>query len=95
MWGGVFLGRIVLAEPTHKFGERNMIFLYSLLILACQVVFWLVPNLISSAVAISFLGFFIGPMFAAGMSVATKLFDERARPTALGELDYDAAMLRY
>lgn len=64
LWGGVFLGRVLLAEPTHRFGERQMTLAYCVVILALQLVFWLVPSLISSAVSISVLGFFYGPMFA-------------------------------
>jgi fucose permease len=64
LWGGIFLGRILLAEPTHRFGERRMTLGYCILILILQLVFWLVPNLISSAVSLCLLGVFYGPMFA-------------------------------
>ncbi|KAJ5481619.1 Major facilitator superfamily domaingeneral substrate transporter [Penicillium sp. IBT 31633x] len=40
-FGGVFLGRLLLTEPTHRFGERRMIFLYALLCVGLQLVFWL------------------------------------------------------
>jgi fucose permease len=63
-YGGGFLGRLLLAEPTHRFGERRMIFIYIVLCLALELVFWLVPDIITEAVAISFLGFFSGPFFA-------------------------------
>jgi fucose permease len=39
--GGCLLGRILLPEPTHRFGEKRMIFLYCLFCLAFQLVFWL------------------------------------------------------
>ncbi|PVH93821.1 MFS general substrate transporter [Periconia macrospinosa] len=84
LWGGIFLGRVFLAEPTHRFGERRMTMGYCVLILALQLIFWLIPNIVSSAVAISLLGFFFGPMFATGMSIATKLFPKQIQPTALG-----------
>ncbi|KAH7130251.1 major facilitator superfamily domain-containing protein [Dendryphion nanum] len=84
LWGGIFLGRVLLSEPTHKYGERRMMMGYCVAMLALQLVFWLVPNLVSSAVAICFLGFFSGPMFTTGMSVASKLFPKRIQPTALG-----------
>lgn len=82
--GGMFLGRVLLAEPTHVFGERKMTMGYCVLILALQLIFWLVPNFVSSTVAICFLGFFFGPMFATGMSVGSKLFPKHIQPTALG-----------
>ncbi|KAI8930918.1 hypothetical protein NX059_011933 [Plenodomus lindquistii] len=84
LWGGIFLGRVVLAEPTHRFGERRMTLVYCVMILALQLVFWLVPNLVSSAVSISILGFFYGPLFATGMSIGSKLFEKDIQPTALG-----------
>lgn len=39
--GGCLLGRILLPEPTHRWGERRMVFLYCLFCLAFQLVFWL------------------------------------------------------
>lgn len=39
--GGSLLGRLILAEPTYRFGERRMIFLYTLLSVALVLVFWL------------------------------------------------------
>ena len=63
-YGGVFLGRLILAEPTHRFGERKMMSIYAGLCFAMQLIFWLVPNIISSAVAFSLMGFLLGPSFA-------------------------------
>lgn len=40
-YGGAFLGRLVLAEPTHRLGERSMIFIYAVLCVGLQLVFWL------------------------------------------------------
>lgn len=39
--GGSLLGRIVLPEPTHRFGEKKMVLLYCVLCLGFQLVFWL------------------------------------------------------
>jgi fucose permease len=63
LYGGLFLGRLLLAEPTHRFGERQMILLYCVIILGLQLIFWLVPNIIANATALSLLGFFFGPLF--------------------------------
>ena len=40
-YGGAFLGRLLLAEPTYRFGERRMVFIYALLCIGLQLVFWL------------------------------------------------------
>ncbi|SPO03031.1 related to tetracycline resistance proteins [Cephalotrichum gorgonifer] len=84
--GGAFLGRLLLAEPTYRLGERRMVCIYSILCVGLQLVFWLVPNIIAASVAISFLGFFSGPFFATGISVASKLFHPESRSTALAFL---------
>ncbi|UNI15545.1 hypothetical protein JDV02_002069 [Purpureocillium takamizusanense] len=62
--GGALLGRLLLAEPTHRFGARRMVFGYVLISIALQLVFWLVPNIIAASIAVSFIGFFTGPLFA-------------------------------
>ena len=51
--GGTFFGRILLAEPTKRFGERRMIFVYIVLCLTLELVFWLVPNIVVGAIAVS------------------------------------------
>ncbi|CZR50282.1 related to tetracycline resistance proteins [Phialocephala subalpina] len=83
-YGGIFLGRLLLAEPTHRFGERRMLLLYAGICFALQLVFWFVPNLISSIAMFSIMGFFLGPFFAAGVSVASKTFPKHLQPAALG-----------
>lgn len=39
--GGGLLGRLLLAEPTHRFGERRMVFLYIVASVGLQLIFWL------------------------------------------------------
>ena len=39
--GGGFLGRLLLAEPTARMGERRMLLVYSVVCLGFQLVFWL------------------------------------------------------
>ncbi|KAF7557842.1 hypothetical protein G7Z17_g358 [Cylindrodendrum hubeiense] len=81
--GGALLGRLLLAEPTHRFGARMMIFIFSVLSIGLQVLFWLIPNIIAASISISLLGFFMGPFFATGISVGSKLFSPRLQSTAL------------
>ncbi|KAK5630764.1 hypothetical protein RRF57_006479 [Xylaria bambusicola] len=83
-YGGLLAGRLLLPEPTFRFGERRMILIYSIACAALQLVFWLQPSIIGSAIALSFIGFFSGPFFATGMSVASKLFPRESQPAALG-----------
>jgi fucose permease len=39
--GGGLLGRLLLAEPTHRLGERRMVFIYAVVCVGLQLVFWL------------------------------------------------------
>ncbi|KAK3307547.1 major facilitator superfamily domain-containing protein [Chaetomium strumarium] len=81
--GGCLLGRILLPEPTHRFGEKKMVSLYCVLCLGFQLLFWLVPSIIAASVAISLLGFFSGPLFATAVSVGTRLFPAEISATAI------------
>lgn len=82
--GGAFLGRLLLAEPTKRLGERRMIFVYAVLCLGLELLFWLLPNIIAGAVAISLFGFFSGPFFATGVSVGAQIFPPELRSSSLG-----------
>ena len=84
LYGGMFLGRLLLAEPTHRWGERRMLMVYIVIVFALQLVFWLVPDIIASAVVLSFMGFFFGPFFATGVSIGSKIFPKKIQSTALG-----------
>jgi fucose permease len=84
-WGGLFLGRLLLAEPTHRFGEQRSILYLCLICLVLQLLFWLVPNVIASVTAFALMGFFFGPFFATGMSVASRMFPRKIQSTALGK----------
>ncbi|KAK8135435.1 MFS general substrate transporter [Apiospora sp. TS-2023a] len=94
LYGGLLLGRLLLAEPTFRLGERRMLLAYTAACAALQLVFWLQPSLVASAVALSFIGFFSGPVFATGMSVASKLFPKKSQPAGLGEFTKDMSMSR-
>lgn len=83
-YGGITLGRIILPEPTYRFGERRMIMVYTVIVLALQLIFWFVPNLIADAVVLCIYGILIGPFFPTGMSLSTKLLPPELHITAMG-----------
>jgi fucose permease len=78
------LGRATLGFVTERFGERICISIYLALCLALQLVFWLVPKFVVSAVAVAFLGFFLGPMFPGGVMMAAKLLPKHIHVSAIG-----------
>ncbi|EJF64656.1 MFS general substrate transporter [Dichomitus squalens LYAD-421 SS1] len=69
-WGGLTIGRLALLPLNKKLGEWRVIFLYVLLSLGLELIVWLVPSLVGDAVAISFVGFFLGPIFPIVMNHA-------------------------
>ncbi|OGM39926.1 MFS transporter [Aspergillus bombycis] len=83
-WTGFTLGRVALADITHYFGERRMVFVYLALAIAMQLLFCLVPNIIVIAIAACLLGFFMGPFYPIGLYVLTQVVPEDLRIGALG-----------
>ena len=81
--GGTALGRILLAEPTYRLGEKRMLIIYAVLSLGLQIVFWRVDVIIVGAVTISIMGFLLGPMFATGVSVGSKIIPQELRQPGL------------
>nr|POF02399.1 bypass of stop codon protein 6 [Quercus suber] len=49
-----------------------------------QLLFWLVPQFYVSAVAVSLVGFFLGPMFPAAMVACTKLLPKHLHVSGIG-----------
>lgn len=78
------LGRATLGFLTERFGERLCVTVYLALCLALQLIFWLVPKFIVSAVAVALLGFFIGPMFPGGVMMTAKLLPKHIHVSAIG-----------
>lgn len=84
-WGGLALGRLLLSDITNKVGERIMIFIYIIIGLAMQLLFWFIPDVVANAVVVSLLGFVIGPFFPAGITVITKLLPRDMHIVSIGK----------
>lgn len=72
-WAGMTVGRAGLGFVTDRFGERICVLVYLAFSLGLELLFWFVPNFIVSAVAVAFLGMFLGPLFPAGVIVRTPI----------------------
>ncbi|KAF5864203.1 hypothetical protein ETB97_008409 [Aspergillus alliaceus] len=68
----------------YEAGERMAITIYLAISIALQLVFWLVPKFIVSAVAVSLLGFFTGPLFPGAIVVAAKLLPKHLHTPGIG-----------
>lgn len=83
-WLGLTFGRVILGFVTPRIGELLAVIIYTLCAVGLELVFWLVPQFIVSAVAISLLGFFIGPLFPSAIIMATKLLPTELHVAAIG-----------
>ncbi|KAI5118166.1 hypothetical protein M0805_005788 [Coniferiporia weirii] len=72
-FGGLTLGRIVLMWLNRKIGERRVIWLYISLAICLEMTVWFVPSLVSNAVAVAFVGLFLGPIYPIVMNRAGRL----------------------
>ncbi|KAF2004668.1 MFS general substrate transporter [Amniculicola lignicola CBS 123094] len=83
-WLGITVGRFVLGFITPKLGEKFAVLLYIVFAMVAQLVFWLVPQFLVSAVAVSVQGFFLGPLFPAAIVAATKTLPSYLHVSAIG-----------
>ncbi|RDL41656.1 uncharacterized protein BP5553_01635 [Venustampulla echinocandica] len=83
-WGGMTVGRLFLAFLTSRIGENKSMMIYLGLSVVLELIFWLVPNLVVSAVSAALLGMFMGPMFPTAIVVTTKLLPRSLHVGAIG-----------
>lgn len=77
-WGGVALGRLLLARPIHKYmGARRSVIVCSLSSIFCVILTWVIPNVITAGVFVSFAGFFVGPNYPIMVKFASDLLPRR------------------
>ncbi|KAK2616621.1 hypothetical protein QQS21_000444 [Conoideocrella luteorostrata] len=83
-WAGMTAGRAILGFVTERFGERLCLTIYLAICVGLELLFWLVPQFVVSAVAVSLLGFFLGPLFPGAVMVTAKLLPKRIHVSAIG-----------
>ncbi|RDX45187.1 MFS general substrate transporter [Lentinus brumalis] len=72
-FGGLTLGRVGLLWVNQKVGERRAVFIYAIVAIGLELVVWLVPSLIGGAVAVSFVGVLLGPIYPIVMNHAGRV----------------------
>ncbi|CAG9980490.1 unnamed protein product [Clonostachys byssicola] len=68
-WACITIGRLALAGPAQRIGEKLFIYCLTLGALAFQVLVWAVPNIVTNAVAISIVGLMLGPIYPCSAAV--------------------------
>ncbi|KZF19392.1 MFS transporter [Xylona heveae TC161] len=75
-WLGITVGRVILGFVTPR--------IYLLASMGLELLFWLVPHFLVSAIAVAFLGFFLGPLFPAVVVAAMKILPQHMHISAVG-----------
>jgi fucose permease len=85
-WLGITVGRLVLGFVTARLfkSEKHAVATYLVCSVALQLLFWLIPNFVVSAVMVGLLGFFLAPLFPAAVVALTKLLPKRLHVAAVG-----------
>ncbi|ETS82315.1 hypothetical protein PFICI_07317 [Pestalotiopsis fici W106-1] len=83
-WLGLAVGRVILGFVTGRIGEKLAITIYLVLSTALQILYWLIPSFVASAVFVALEGFFLGPLFPAAIVAATKLLPSDYHVSAIG-----------
>ncbi|MCJ1329325.1 hypothetical protein MMC10_006004 [Thelotrema lepadinum] len=83
-WGGMTAGRLFLSILTSRLGESKSMLLYLGLAITFELTFWLIPNLVVTAVSVALLGFFLGPMFPTAVVLITKVLPRRLHVGTIG-----------
>ncbi|KAI0759756.1 MFS general substrate transporter [Irpex lacteus] len=83
-FGGLTVGRVALLWLNKKIGERNAVFVYTVLALGLEFVIWFVPSLIGGALAVSFVGVFLGPIYPLVMNHTAKILPRSLLTGSIG-----------
>lgn len=83
-WGGMTLGRIVLAFATAGLGEFKAVMIYLPLGIAFELILWLAPQMVVSAVAAAMFGFITGPVYPAAVVLMTKMLPRSIHVGSIG-----------
>ncbi|KAF3762733.1 MFS general substrate transporter [Cryphonectria parasitica EP155] len=83
-WLGLTVGRVFFGFLTPKLGERLALMIYLPAAMGLELLFWLVPQFIVSAVAIALVGFFLGPLFPAVIIAVSKSLPKHLHVSAIG-----------
>lgn len=83
-WAGMTVGRVGLSFLTARLGEFKSVILYLCISAVLELIFWLVPSFVVSAVAVAFLGLFLGPIFPTSVVLVTKILPRDLHVGSIG-----------
>lgn len=84
-WAGLTSGRVILGFLTpYLKQQKTAVTAYLVACIAMQLVFCTVNNFVTSAIAVTFLGFFLGPLFPEAVIAQTKILPKHLHVAAVG-----------
>ena len=83
-WGGITLGRFVLSHAAPRIGEVPFVYILTAGSIAFQLLVWLVPNIITEAVAVSVLGLLLGPVYPCSQTIFAQLLPSSIQMSSIG-----------
>ncbi|KIY68294.1 MFS general substrate transporter [Cylindrobasidium torrendii FP15055 ss-10] len=83
-FGGLTAGRVCLLWLNKLAGERRVLFAYAALSIGLEIIVWRVRHLVGNAIAVSFVGFFLGPMYPIIMNHASRILPPWILTGAIG-----------
>ena len=72
-WAGITLGRLTLTHLAARIGEKRFVAVLTLGAIVFQILTWQIPNVVGGAVAVSLVGFLLGPAYPCAMTVLVRL----------------------
>lgn len=85
-WGGLTLGRLVLANLAPRLGVRRLITLCLSGVVLGVLLAWVLPGVWGAAIGLCLVGFSLGPLFPTAIALMPQLVSARLLPTAIGFL---------
>nr|GAT55002.1 predicted protein [Mycena chlorophos] len=73
-FGGLMLGRLLLLPVNKLLGPNRAVYLYGALCIGLELIIWLVPSFLGSAISVAFVGTLLGPLYPIAMGHAARTF---------------------
>jgi fucose permease len=82
-WAGITLGRFTLTHFAARIGEKRFVAALTLGAVVFQVLTWQIPSVVGGAVAVSILGFLLGPAYPCATTVFARLLPGNLQMSAI------------
>lgn len=82
-WAGITLGRLTLTHFAARLGEKRFAAGLTFGALVFQILTWQIPNVVGGAVAVSIVGFLLGPIYPIVTTVFARLLPGNLQMSAI------------